>query len=150
MDIKENLMFYKTALSFFVGKKIHLQLKDGEIDWIEAVPPDLRGEMSMSMQCYRFFQRTIKSIDKTNEDFFIQKRAGDFCRWIESAFGILDDRQKHIVFMSFIDWDMKDGEKKFLSNCEIARRMGVTENAIRKTQARCLTKIKEHLTNRGK
>lgn len=127
--IVKELQRYKSYWQYLLGKKVHLDYKENEIDVIIALPRD---------DGIRVDRKNITNYMLNPNDIKKKRRVWNKIRRVEYWLRQLTKRQREAVFWRYINHDFEQcnsveclGLKyKTLSYREISKRMGLNEKTV--------------------
>jgi len=152
-DVIDLFQRYKGALQVFLGRRVHLVWRDGEIDWTVADKtlwknPDKKNKPEKRMFAeLRMIRKTINPMEEQLKEIIHQYAAIPLIKFVEESLEKLTLRDREIVFYAYInhDWESPIGRQRYrtLSNRRIAAIVGCDHKTVAHVRKRAIKRICE-------
>jgi hypothetical protein len=152
-DVIDLFQRYKGALQVFLGRRVHLVWRDGEIDWTVADKtlwknPDKKNKPEKRMFAeLRMIRKTINPMEEQIKNIIHQYAAIPLIKFVEESLEKLTLRDREIVFYAYInhDWESPIGRQRYrtLSNRRIAAIVGCDHKTVAHVRKRAIKRICE-------
>lgn len=152
-DVIDLFQRYKGALQVFLGRRVHLYMQDGSIDWEPADKtlwpgPEKKNKAEKRMYAeFRMIRKTINPIEEQIKGIIHQYAAIPLIKFVEESLEKLTLRDRRIIFFAYInhDWESPIGKQRYrtLSNRKIANIVGCDHKTVAHVKNRAIMKICE-------